>query len=119
MNDLEAARLAKMMRDKPSNINVPSDPTFALAMMEHALRATEKPAESDPGVSGYHPVSVQPLDLQRKRDDYADEQQQIEDVVWFFEAGNSIEDAKQEPLAREEFSGSDEEYEEHCEACAI
>lgn len=90
MNDLEAARLAKMMRDKPSNINVPSDPTFALAMMEHALRATEKPAESDPGVSGYHPVSVQPLDLQRKRDDYADEQQQIEDVVWFFEAGNSI-----------------------------
>jgi hypothetical protein len=90
MNDLEAARLAKMMRDKPSNINVPSDPTFALAMMEHALRATEKPAESDLGVSGYHPVSVKPHDLQRKRDDYVDEQQQIEDVVWFFQAGNSI-----------------------------
>ena len=31
----------------------------------------------------------------------------------------AFEDAKQEPLAREEFSGSDEEYEEHCEACAI
>ena len=31
----------------------------------------------------------------------------------------AFDDAKQQPVAREEFTGSDEEYEEHCEACAI
>ena len=30
----------------------------------------------------------------------------------------AFDDAKQ-PLARDEFAGSDDEYEEHCEACAI
>jgi len=32
--------------------------------------------------------------------------------------GDVVEEAKQ-PVAREEFTGTDEEYEEHCEACAI
>ena len=33
---------------------------------------------------------------------------------------SELEDEKKEqPLAREEFTGSDEEYDEHCEACAI
>ena len=32
---------------------------------------------------------------------------------------NSVEEAKQEPVAREDFAGTDQEYEEHCEACAI
>jgi ribonucleoside-diphosphate reductase alpha chain len=31
----------------------------------------------------------------------------------------AFDDAKQQPVARDEFTGSDEEYEEHCEACAI
>ena len=30
-----------------------------------------------------------------------------------------VEEAKQEPVAREDFAGTDQEYEEHCEACAI
>ena len=29
------------------------------------------------------------------------------------------EEQNQKPLEREEFSGTDEEYEEYCEACAI
>ena len=33
--------------------------------------------------------------------------------------GDMADEAKQQPLARDEFAGSDEEYEEHCEACAI
>ena len=33
--------------------------------------------------------------------------------------GDMADEVKQQPLAREEFAGSDEEYEEHCEACAI
>ena len=31
----------------------------------------------------------------------------------------AFDDAKQQPVARDEFTGSDEEYEEHCESCAI
>ena len=33
--------------------------------------------------------------------------------------GDVVDETKQEPLARSEFNGSDEEYDEHCEACAI
>ena len=33
--------------------------------------------------------------------------------------GDIEEETKKEPIPREEFTGSDEEYEEHCEACAI
>ena len=33
--------------------------------------------------------------------------------------GDIVDETKQEPLARAEFNGSDEEYDEHCEACAI
>ena len=33
--------------------------------------------------------------------------------------GDMVEEAKQEPVAREDFAGTDQEYEEHCEACAI
>ena len=33
--------------------------------------------------------------------------------------GDMVEETKQQPLAREEFAGTDKEYEEHCEACAI
>lgn len=90
MTDAEAAHLAKIMQDKPSNISVPSNPTYALAAMEHALRATEKPAESDSDVSGYHPVSVQPTDFQRKLEDVEMEKEDIEALVWFFQSGNSI-----------------------------
>jgi len=32
---------------------------------------------------------------------------------------SEFEEPKQEPLERSEFQGSDEEYEEYCEACAI
>ena len=32
---------------------------------------------------------------------------------------SDVEETKTEPLARSEFKGSDEEYEEYCEACAI
>jgi ribonucleoside-diphosphate reductase alpha chain len=32
--------------------------------------------------------------------------------------GDVVEEVKQ-PVARDEFAGTDEEYEEHCEACAI
>ena len=33
--------------------------------------------------------------------------------------GDIEEETKKEPIPREEFTGSDEEYEEHCEACVI
>jgi len=33
--------------------------------------------------------------------------------------GDMVEEVKQEPVAREDFAGTDQEYEEHCEACAI
>jgi ribonucleoside-diphosphate reductase alpha chain len=33
--------------------------------------------------------------------------------------GDIVDETKQEPLARTEFNGTDEEYDEHCEACAI
>ncbi len=37
-----------------------------------------------------------------------------------YKSDGDIEDEpKQEPLSREEFEGTDKEYEEHCEACAI
>lgn len=90
MKDMEALRLAKMMDQMPSNISVPSDPEYALAAMESVLRRTEKPLQGNFDVSGYHPTRVSARDFQRKVDDYEDEQQQIEDVVWFFEAGNSV-----------------------------
>jgi hypothetical protein len=90
MKDIEALRLARVMDAVPCNINVPSDPEYALAAMETVLRRTEKPLQGDFNVSGYHPTRVSAADFQSKIDDYEDEKQQIEDVVWFFEAGNSV-----------------------------
>ena len=36
-----------------------------------------------------------------------------------YKTDGDMADVAEQPLAREEFAGSDEEYEEHCEACAI
>ena len=90
MDELEAMRLVNAMRRCPSNIDIPSDPHFALQAMETVLTRPQKPTQTDLNVSGYHPTVARSEGFMGGIDDYKREQKQISDVIWFYKAGNTI-----------------------------
>ena len=90
MKDHEAIHLVNAMRRYPSNIDIPSDPHFALQAMETVLTRPQKPTQEDLNVSGYHPTVARSEGFMEGIDDYKREQKEISDVIWFYKAGNNI-----------------------------
>ena len=88
MNDMDAARLARAVRQS-DNLRLPSDPQEALTAMENALRAKEKPAESNSAISGYHDVNLRSDAFRKKFSDYEEEMNFRRYVRDFYNAGGS------------------------------
>lgn len=88
MNDIEAARLAKAIK-KSSDLRLPADPSAALTAMQNALTGTERPAESDLPVSGYHDTNLRSAGFTEKFADYQEEVTFRQYVRDFYRSGAS------------------------------
>ena len=88
MNDLDAYRLARAVR-RSDNLRLPADPQSALAAMENALRATEKPAERDSKVSGYRDTNLRSEGFSAKLSEYYVEVKFRSYVRDFYRSGNT------------------------------
>lgn len=89
MTNEDAEQLARVLT-AGGNLKLPTNPTYAWAAMEYALRGTQEAADGDYGVSGYHDTKVSEHAFDERFNDYIAEEIFQSDVNWFYRSGNSI-----------------------------
>lgn len=89
MKDHEAYRLAWILKTKPSNLRLPSDPEHTLEVMNMVLGGPQKPAECVEPSLGYHSDHVSPNGFCEREQAFLEEEMLCDRVNWFYSTGNT------------------------------